>query len=82
MMYLNIDEIDGIFKKYLLWGTQKFSFARFRRNDHFGNKKIPLNNDLKNFIDTSDMILANRLSSELKKYKKKVFTRDIFQTDL
>tara|TARA_A100001011_G_C14234097_1_gene810189 strand:- start:940 stop:1548 length:609 start_codon:yes stop_codon:yes gene_type:complete len=45
-------------------------------------KKIPLNNDLKNFIDTSDMILANRLSSELKKYKKKVFTRDIFQTDL
>ena len=45
-------------------------------------KKTPLNNDLKNFIDTSDMILANRLSSELKKYKKKVFTRDIFQTDL
>jgi DUF1365 family protein len=50
MMYLNIDEIDDIFEKYLLWGTQKFSFARFRRSDHFGNESIPLNKSIRKLV--------------------------------
>ena len=37
--------------------------------------------DLKNFLNDSDLILANRLSNDIKKFKDKVFSRDLFQSD-
>ena len=42
---------------------------------------IPLQTNLEDFIDDSDIIIANRLSNEIKKYEHKVFTRDIFHRD-
>jgi len=42
---------------------------------------IPLQSNLEDFIDDSDMIIANRLSNEIKKYQDKVFTRDLFHRD-
>lgn len=35
-------------------------------------------NDLKKFISDSDIVLANRLTNEIKKYYKKIISRDIF----
>jgi UDPglucose 6-dehydrogenase len=41
----------------------------------------PLATDLKEFVAQSDVILANRISPELKPFKGKVFTRDLFGRD-
>tara|TARA_B100000886_G_scaffold329450_1_gene278829 strand:+ start:3661 stop:4857 length:1197 start_codon:yes stop_codon:yes gene_type:complete len=38
-------------------------------------------NDLNFFLDTSDIILANRLTSEIRMAKNKVYSRDIFNKD-
>lgn len=43
---------------------------------------IPVINKLENFIHQSDLIIANRLSSDLKNCQDKVFTRDIFARDI
>jgi UDPglucose 6-dehydrogenase len=44
-------------------------------------EEIPVISNLRDFIDGSDMIIANRLSSDLTNYENKVFTRDLFQRD-
>ena len=41
-------------------------------------KKVNLFRDLKSFASSSDIIIANRLSNELRDYKDKVYSRDIF----
>lgn len=40
-----------------------------------------LQNDLKKFLSSSDIILANRMSDDLKDFSKKVYTRDLFRKD-
>ena len=45
-------------------------------------EEIPVITNLKDFIDDSDMIIANRLSSDLINHENKVFTRDLFQSDI
>ena len=45
----------------------------------FENKKVKLINDLNEFIISSDLIIANRLSEELDDVKNKVYSRDVFQ---
>tara|TARA_B100001250_G_scaffold382962_1_gene376550 strand:- start:860 stop:2044 length:1185 start_codon:yes stop_codon:yes gene_type:complete len=42
---------------------------------------IQVKNNFEDFIESSDMIIANRLSSDLKNYEDKVFTRDLFHRD-
>jgi len=42
---------------------------------------IPVKNNLEDFINNSDMIIANRLTGDLKNYEEKVFTRDLFHRD-
>lgn len=48
-------------------------------NDTF--KGMPVKKNIEEFIDDSDIILANRLNHDLKYCKEKVFTRDIFNRD-
>ena len=38
-------------------------------------------NDLKEFKDISDIIIANRMTNELMDIKNKVYSRDIFNSD-
>jgi UDPglucose 6-dehydrogenase len=42
---------------------------------------IQVKSNFEDFIESSDMIIANRLSSDLKNYEDKVFTRDLFHRD-
>ena len=39
---------------------------------------IPVIKDLKEFKEKCGMIVANRVTSEIKKFKGEIFTRDIF----
>ncbi len=42
MMYLDLDELDGLFDRYWLWSASKPAIARFRREDHLGDPQRPL----------------------------------------
>ena len=48
------------------------------QNDIDGTKVI---NDLNEFKNTSEIIVANRISSDLEEVKAKVYCRDIFEID-
>ncbi len=48
------------------------------RAEYYGN---PVINDLSKFIAASDVIVANRMSAELKDATDKVYTRDLFYRD-
>ncbi len=48
-------------------------------DDTFFDSKVV--NDFEEFKDISDVIVANRLSDELKEVKDKVYTRDVFSRD-
>ena len=41
-------------------------------------ENVNLVNNLEKFIESSDIILANRISSDLDKVSNKVYSRDIF----
>ena len=41
----------------------------------------PVTSDLTSFKDTCSVIVANRLTDDLKDVKKKVYTRDLFSRD-
>jgi DUF1365 family protein len=42
MMYLDLDELDRVFKGRWLWSARRPALARFRREDHFGDPDVPL----------------------------------------
>ena len=42
---------------------------------------ISVISSFKDFVESSDMIIANRLSDELKDVHHKIFSRDLFTTD-
>lgn len=48
------------------------------RNEYEGCNVV---NDFEQFIEKSDLIVANRLDEDIKPYKNKVFTRDIYNID-
>ena len=48
-------------------------------DSYFGSFKVL--NDINNFKNDSDIIIANRISERLNDVREKVFTRDIFQNN-
>jgi DUF1365 family protein len=50
MLYLDLDELDTVFKRHWLWSTQNPALARFRRRDHFGNPDQPLQDAIRQLI--------------------------------
>ena len=50
----------------------------YNEDDFFNSKVIK---DLDEFKKASDVIIANRLSDELKDVKEKVYTRDLYSRD-
>ena len=41
-VYLDLDELPGLFKDYWCWSSEKPALARFKRTDHLGNPDRPL----------------------------------------
>ena len=56
MLYLNLEELPSLFDRFFLWGTSKYSLARFRRSDHFGDIKLPLTHTIKKLIKNKTWI--------------------------
>ena len=42
MMYLDLDELPGLFQRFWFWSGKGFNLAWFRRADHLGDATIPL----------------------------------------
>ena len=68
--------IQGIMKRLEKSGVNLVVFEPNLKEEAFYGHKLM--NDLQEFKSVSDLILANRLTEDLKDVAEKVFTRDIF----
>lgn len=50
MMYLDIDELDTVFTGTRLWSTRRWALARYRREDFFGDKSLPLDEAIRQHV--------------------------------
>ena len=71
--------IQDVIKLITSRGIKVIIFEPLVENDSFNELKVV--NDFEEFIEQSEMILANRMSNELNSVNDKVFTRDIFNLD-
>ena len=72
--------IQGIMKRLEKEGINLIVFEPNLEEETFYGHKLM--NDLQEFKSTSDLILANRLTEDLKDVTEKVFTRDIIWAEL
>ena len=50
MMYLDLDELDLIFKDSLFWSYNKANIASFKRADYYGDPQKPLKTEISNLM--------------------------------
>lgn len=71
--------IQGIMKRIKAKGIELVVFEPVLTEDLFFNSRV--NNDLDSFKAECDLIVANRITNEIKDVFEKVYTRDIFNRD-
>lgn len=49
-MYLDLDELDDVFRGRWLWSTRRIAIARFRREDHFGDPELSLSESVRKLV--------------------------------
>ncbi len=71
--------IQGIMKRIKSKGVEVIIYEPgFEEDEFFGSKIL---NDINEFSLRSDLIVANRISDDLKHVQHKIFTRDVFGED-
>jgi UDPglucose 6-dehydrogenase len=72
--------VQGIVKRIKAKGIEVVIFEPTLEEESFFNSKVI--NDFNDFQKLSDIIVANRITSQLENFMYKVYTRDIFNSDI
>jgi DUF1365 family protein len=51
MMYLDLDELPGLFSRRWLWSASRPALARFRRENHMGRGDQPLSESVRDLVE-------------------------------
>lgn len=51
MLYLDLEELPGLFRDSWLWSAERPSFAWFRRADHLGDAAVPLAEAVRELVE-------------------------------
>ena len=70
--------VQGIMKRIKAKGIEVLIYEPLLEKEFFHSKVI---NDLKKFKKLSDIIIANRMTDEIRDVEKKIYTRDLFNSD-
>ena len=70
--------VQGIMKRIKAKGIEVLVYEPLLEEEFFHSKVI---NDLKKFKKLSDIIIANRMTDEIRDVEKKIYTRDLFNSD-
>ena len=71
--------IQGVMKRLKARGATVILYEPALKENEFFGSKVYKNFD--EFINSSDVIVANRYSKELEKVHSKVYTRDLYHKD-
>jgi DUF1365 family protein len=51
LLYLDLAEVDEVFRGRWLWSVSRPALARFRREDHLGDPRIPLDRAVRDLVE-------------------------------
>ncbi|MFZ1198678.1 MAG: DUF1365 family protein, partial [Desulfobacterales bacterium] len=50
-MFLDLSEVPAVFRLHPLWSAERPNVASFRRGDHFGDPRLPLEQAVRDLVE-------------------------------